>query len=54
LGHNSKAVHRAYARDAKMELPSLESFEKKSKEGKILPFPTVATASKPSEVAAGS
>jgi integrase len=27
LGHNSKAVHRAYARNAKMELPSLEEFE---------------------------
>lgn len=54
LGHNSKAVHRAYARDAKMELPSLESFEKKSKQGKILPFPAVATAPKPSEAAAGS
>ncbi len=26
LGHNSKAVHRAYARNAKMELPSLEEF----------------------------
>lgn len=27
LGHNSKAVHRAYARNAKMELPPLEEFE---------------------------
>jgi integrase len=27
LGHNSKAVHRAYARRAKMDLPSLEEFE---------------------------
>lgn len=27
LGHNSKAVHRAYARQAKMELPSLEEYE---------------------------
>src|SRR5277367_5118537 len=28
LGHNSKAVHRAYARKAKVELPSLESYER--------------------------
>lgn len=27
LGHGSKAVHRAYARKAKMTLPSLESYE---------------------------
>ena len=27
LGHNSKAVHRAYARNAKVVVPSLESFE---------------------------
>jgi len=29
LGHNSKAVHRAYARRAIVKLPSLESFETK-------------------------
>jgi integrase len=29
LGHNSKAVHRAYARHAQMRLPSLEEFERK-------------------------
>ena len=29
LGHNSKAVHRAYARKAQVKLPSLEEFEKK-------------------------
>jgi len=28
LGHNSKAVHRAYARKAKVELPSLGEYEK--------------------------
>ncbi len=28
LGHNSKAIHRAYARNAHVLLPSLESFEK--------------------------
>ena len=39
LGHNSKAVHRAYARNAHVILPSLESFEKKAQEAKILTFP---------------
>ena len=29
LGHNSVAVHRAYAKRAKMKLPSLEEYEKK-------------------------
>ena len=28
LGHKSKAVHRAYAKKARVELPSLESYEK--------------------------
>lgn len=41
LGHNSKAVHRAYAKNAKMVLPSLEEFEKKAQEEKILRFPTI-------------
>jgi integrase len=43
LGHNSKAVHRAYAKKAKVILPSLESFEQNSKV-KILPFPAGADA----------
>lgn len=30
LGHNSKAVHRAYAKRALMKVPSLEDYEKKS------------------------
>ena len=29
LGHNSKAVHRAYAKRALMKLPSLEEYEKR-------------------------
>jgi hypothetical protein len=27
LGHNSKAVHRAYAKRAQMKIPSLEEYE---------------------------
>lgn len=38
LGHNSKAVHRAYAKKALVSLPSLEAYEKMAKES-IVPFP---------------
>jgi integrase len=34
LGHNSKAVHRAYAKQAKVKVPSLEEYE-----GKIVSLP---------------
>ena len=40
LGHNSKAVHRAYARKAKVIIPTLESFEECS--GKLLSLPQAA------------
>ena len=36
LGHNSKAVHRAYARKAKMELPPLEEYEQQHAERKVV------------------
>jgi integrase len=32
LGHNSKAVHRAYAKRALMKLPSLEEYENQAVE----------------------
>lgn len=35
LGHNSKAVHRAYARKAQVKLPSLEEYERNAR--KIVP-----------------
>jgi hypothetical protein len=38
-GHNSKAVHRAYARRAIVKLPSLESYEKKVTESRNNPAP---------------
>lgn len=44
LGHNSKAVHRAYAKNAQVVLPSLESFEKKAREQNIVPFPKAPTS----------
>lgn len=36
LGHNSKAVHRAYAKKAKVTLPALEDFERHSQNTKLL------------------
>jgi integrase len=39
LGHNSKAVHRAYARNAQVTVPSLEEYENKRAEKKVIPFP---------------
>ena len=38
LGHNSKAVHRAYSRKAKVKLPSLENYEKQAAAGNVIPF----------------
>jgi integrase len=37
LGHNSKAVHRAYARKAQVTLPPLEDFERNA--GTVVPMP---------------
>jgi integrase len=45
LGHNSKAVHRAYARKAKVKLPSLESYEKQAAEGQIIQLPPLTSES---------
>jgi len=42
LGHNSKAVHRAYARQAKVILPSLESYEREFEQRKVVMFPSRA------------
>ena len=36
LGHNSNAVHRAYARRAQVVLPSLEDYERKPANGKVV------------------
>ncbi|MGO8926132.1 MAG: hypothetical protein ACLQU3_04435 [Limisphaerales bacterium] len=39
MGHNSKAIHRAYARKAQVVLPPLEEYEKKTQKLNILRFP---------------
>ena len=55
LGHGSKAVHRAYARNAKVLLPPLEAFEGQATGKNIVTFPgttkTLDEAAPPSEVA---
>jgi hypothetical protein len=40
LGHNSKAVHRAYAKKAQVTLPPLEEYEREH-EQKVVPFSQV-------------
>ena len=48
LGHASAAIHRAYAKKARVEVPPLEDYEKLRAEGKAIPLPasnfTSATA----------
>lgn len=46
LGHNSKAVHRAYARKAQFTLPALEDFEREVA-SKVVPIPRIEEALKP-------
>jgi hypothetical protein len=50
-GHNSKAVHRAYAKCALMKLPSLEDYEQraaiKTKPTSRLPPPSSAVEARP-------
>jgi integrase len=43
LGHNSKAVHRAYAKKAQVVIPTLEEYEKRgSNAAVVVPFPKAA------------
>lgn len=44
LGHNSKAVHRAYARHAHVIIPSLGEYEKQAKAQRVIPFPAPVTS----------
>jgi integrase len=38
LGHNSKAVHRAYARKARVIVPSLEEYESRAADNVVIPL----------------
>ena len=53
LGHNSKAVHRAYARNAQVTVPSLEDYEHQRAERKVIPFPLKAELTPPSPLQGG-
>jgi len=44
LGHNSKAVHRAYARHAEFTLPPLDEYERLATERKVIPVGFRGTA----------
>lgn len=44
LGHNSKAVHRAYARHAQVELPALSEYERRRAKIEVLPKPAETLA----------
>lgn len=43
LRHNSKAVHRAYARKAQVTLPPLEDYEKNAMTAPVIPLPVSST-----------
>ena len=43
LGHNSQAVHRAYAKGAQVNLPALEDYERDAVKGKIIRMPLPET-----------
>ena len=44
LGHNSKAVHRAYARNAQVTLPPLEDYERNAATAApVIPLPVSST-----------
>ena len=42
LGHNSKAVHRAYAKRVQVGLPSIEEYQRRAQDAKILRLPLSA------------
>jgi integrase len=43
LGHNSKAVHRAYAKRAQVTLPPLEDYERNATVAPVIPLPLSTT-----------
>lgn len=53
LGHNSKAVHRAYARRAQVKVPSLEEYERRQQPQNVVPL-TTSSACAPTEATPGS
>jgi integrase len=43
LGHNSKAVHRSYAKRAQVTLPPLEDYERNATAAQVIPLPLSTT-----------
>jgi integrase len=54
LGHNSKAVHRAYARRAQATIPSLEEYQNQRAEKKIIALPSIDTPNHQNQTASGT
>ena len=52
LGHNSQAVHRAYAKGAQMSLPALEDYEKAAVKRKVVRLPLPAAGETAEEISA--
>jgi hypothetical protein len=50
LGQNSKAVHRAYARKARVKLPSLESYDRRATDGRIIQLPSRSSENRPGRI----
>ena len=53
LGHNSKAVHRAYSKKAQVKVPALEDYEKSFQQSNVIPvqFPKLHADSSPAAAA---
>ena len=51
LGHNSKAVHRAYAKNAKVRVPSLEEYERRQQPHNVVPLPPPSSSAPGVELA---
>ena len=47
LGHNSKAVHRAYAKKALVKIPSLEQYEQELRAKNVVPVKFDVVAATP-------
>src|SRR5216684_6702163 len=47
LGHRSGAVHRAYARNAQVKIPALESYERQAADGRIIQLPSPSESHSP-------
>ena len=54
MGHASAAIHRAYAKKARVEVPPLEEFEKLQASAKVIALPTLKMTPPTAVIAATS